>query len=159
MSSLRVLPTPASVGYVRAVLRDDLAVLPEPVREEVALIATELLGNAVRHARALDDGQLSIAWGVGENGVEIAVTDGGAPTRPVVAEPGPTDTSGRGLSIVATLAARWGVEQHYSSTTVWAVVPLTDRDWIDRELNSRDSTRLKSRESIRIDGEAAARSL
>jgi hypothetical protein len=139
---LRVLPTPASVGYVRAVLRDDLAVLPEPVREEVALIATELLGNAVRHARALDDGQLSIAWGVGDHG-----------------EPGPTDTSGRGLSIVATLAARWGVEQHDSSTTVWAVVPLTDRDWIDRELNSRDSTRLKSRESIRIDGEAAARSL
>ena len=44
MISLRVTPTPPSVGYVRAVLRDDLAVLPEPVREEVALVATELLG-------------------------------------------------------------------------------------------------------------------
>jgi len=146
-----VSPNPASVGYVRAVLRDDLAVLPEPVREEVALIATELLGNAVLHARALDDGQLSIAWGVGEHGVEIAVTDGGAPTHPIVAEPGSTDTSGRGLSIVATLAARWGVEQHDSSTTVWAVVPLTDREWIDRELNSR--------ESISLDGERVARPL
>ena len=144
-------PTPASVGYVRAVLRDDLAVLPEPVREEVALVASELLGNAVLHARALDDGQLSIAWGVGEYGVEVAVTDGGAPTRPVVAEPGSTDTSGRGLSIVATLAARWGVEQHDSSTTVWAVVPLTNRDWIDRELTSRDS--------IRVDSQVAARPL
>lgn len=122
-------PNPASVGYVRAVLRDDLAVLPEPVREEVALVASELLGNAVLHARALDDGQLSIAWGVGEYGVEVAVTDGGAPTHPVAAEPGATDTSGRGLSIVATLAARWGVEQHASSTTVWAVVPLTGREW------------------------------
>jgi hypothetical protein len=29
------------------------------------------------------------------------------------------------LSIVATLAARWGVEQHGSVTTVWAIVPLT----------------------------------
>ena len=144
-------PSPASVGYVRAVIRDDLAVLPEPVREEIALIATELLGNAVLHARALDDGQLSIAWGVGEYGVEVAVTDGGAPTRPVVAEPGSTDTSGRGLSIVATLAARWGVEQHDSSTTVWAVVPLTNRDWIDRELTSRDS--------IRVDSQLAARPL
>jgi serine/threonine-protein kinase RsbW len=156
VSSLRVAPNPASVGYVRAVLRDDLAVLPEPVREEVALIATELLGNAVLHARALDDGQLSIAWGVGEHGVEIAVTDGGAPTQPEVAEAGSVDTSGRGLSIVATLAARWGVEQHDSSTTVWAVIPLTDREWIDRELNSRESI---SRESMSLDGERVSRPL
>jgi len=144
-----VTANPASVGYVRAVLRDDLAVLPEPVREEVALIATELLGNAVLHARALDDGQLSIAWGVGEYGVEIAVTDGGAPTHPTVAEPGSEDTSGRGLSIVATLAARWGVEQHDSSTTVWAVIPLTEREWIDRELNSRESISLGSKVAAR----------
>lgn len=124
---------------MRAVLRDDLAVLPEPVREEVALIATELVGNAVLHARAMADGQLAIAWGVGEHGVEISVTDGGSPTQPAVAEPHATDTRGRGLSIVATLAARWGVEQHDSSTTVWAVIPLTNRRWIDRELNSRES--------------------
>lgn len=124
---------------MRAVLRDDLAVLPEPVREEVALIATELVGNAVLHARAMADGQLAIAWGVGEHGVEISVTDGGSPTQPAVAEPHATDTRGRGLSIVATLAARWGVEQHDSSTTVWAVIPLTNRQWIDRELNSRES--------------------
>jgi serine/threonine-protein kinase RsbW len=154
-----VKPTPASVGYVRAVLRDDLAVLPEPVREEVALVATELLGNAVLHARALDDGQLSIAWGVGEHGVEIAVTDGGATTQPAVAEAGSSDTSGRGLSIVATLASRWGVEQHDSSTTVWAVVPLTDREWIDRELNSRESITLDSRESISIASQAVGRPL
>jgi serine/threonine-protein kinase RsbW len=159
VSSLRVAPTPASVGYVRAVLRDDLAILPEPVREEVALIATELLGNAVLHARALEDGQLSIAWGVGEHGVEIAVTDGGATTQHAVAERGSSDTSGRGLSIVATLAARWGVEQHESSTTVWAVVPLTDREWIDRELNSRETITLEPRESISMASQAAARPL
>jgi len=125
VSSLRVAATPASVGYLRAVLRDDLAVLPEPVREEVALVASELLGNAVRHARALDDGQLTIAWGVGDYGVEIAVTDGGGPTIPVARDAGPTETRGRGLAIVANLAARWGVERRDSSTTVWAVVPFT----------------------------------
>lgn len=126
VSELRVAATPASLGYVRAVLRDDLAVLPEPVREEVALVATELLGNAVRHAQALDDGHLSIAWGVGEYGVEIAVTDGGGPTEPAAQQAGPTETRGRGLTIVESLAARWGVERHDSSTTVWAVVPFTD---------------------------------
>jgi serine/threonine-protein kinase RsbW len=124
VSSVRVAPTPSSVGYVRSMLRDDLAVLPEPVREEVALVASELLGNAMRHARALDDGRLVIDWGVGDQGVEIAVTDGGADTDPVVNDPGPMATRGRGLSIVVALAARWGVERRGSLTTVWAIVPL-----------------------------------
>lgn len=128
MSSVRIAANAASVGHLRAVIRDDLAVLSEPVREEVALVATELFGNAVRHARALDDGQLAVAWGIGEYGVEIAVTDGGGLTSPAVHDPGPTETSGRGLSIVAMLAARWGVEQRGSLTTVWAVVPFADRD-------------------------------
>jgi serine/threonine-protein kinase RsbW len=124
VSSVRVASTPASVGYVRAVLRHDLAVLPEPVREEVALVATELLGNAVRHAHALEDGLLAIDWGVGEHGVEIAVTDGGGPTTPVACDVGPTETQGRGLSIVQGLASRWGVERNGALTTVWAIVPM-----------------------------------
>src|SRR5471032_246731 len=103
---------PASAGYVRAVLRDDLAVLPEPVREEVALIATELLGNAVLHARALDDGQLAIAWGVGEHGVEISVTDGGSPTQPLVAE---TDSTERGV-VGSRSSRRWPLDGASSST-------------------------------------------
>jgi serine/threonine-protein kinase RsbW len=124
VSSVRVAATPASVGHLREILRDDLSVLPEPVREEVALVATELLGNAVRYARSLDDGQLAVEWGIGEYGVEIAVTDGGSATSPTARDPAPTETRGRGLSIVASLAARWGVEQNGGRTTVWAVVPF-----------------------------------
>lgn len=127
MGSVRVAPTPASVRTVRSVLRHDLAVLPEPVREDVALVATELLGNAMRHATSLNDGQLAVDWGVGETGVEIAVTDGGGPTEPVASEAAPTSTGGRGLSIVASLAAQWGVERDGVHTTVWAVVPVRER--------------------------------
>jgi len=127
VSSVRVEAAAKSLGYVREVIREDLAVLPEVVREDVALVATELLGNAVRHARSLDDGGVVIDWGVGEYGVEIAVTDGGAATVPTVHDPGPTDTQGRGLAIVATLSTRWGVERHGALTTVWAVVPFPGR--------------------------------
>jgi anti-sigma regulatory factor (Ser/Thr protein kinase) len=125
LGSVRVASTPESVRTVRSALRKDLAVLPEPVREDVALVATELLGNALRHAKSLPDGQLAVDWGMGELGVEIAVTDGGAATTPAVIEAGPTATGGRGLSIVESVAARWGVEQRGPLTTVWAVVPLT----------------------------------
>jgi two-component sensor histidine kinase len=98
--------------------------LPEPVREDVALVATELLGNAVRHAASLPDGRLAVDWGVGELGVEISVTDGGGATRPAVLEAALTSTGGRGLSIVESVATRWGVEQRGAQTTVWAVVPV-----------------------------------
>jgi len=124
LGSVRVAPTPASVGTVRSALREDLAVLPEPVREDVALVASELLGNAVRHAASLPDGQLAVDWGVGELGVEISVTDGGGSTLPAVRDAGPTSVSGRGLCIVESVAARWGVEHRGAQTTVWAVVPL-----------------------------------
>lgn len=124
MGSVRVAPTPASVRDVRSVLRKDLAVLPEPVREDVALVASELLGNALRHASSLGDGQLAVNWGLGDWGVEISVTDGGGATTPSMHEADPTATGGRGLSIVASVAARWGVEQHGTQTTVWAVVPV-----------------------------------
>jgi len=98
--------------------------LPEPVREDAALVASELLGNAMRHGSSLADGRLAISWEVDAAGVEIAVTDGGGPTIPTVEEPAPTEIGGRGLSIVATLAATWGVEKHGSETTVWAVIPV-----------------------------------
>lgn len=125
MGSVRVAPTAASVGSVRSALREDLAVLPEPVREDVALVATELLGNALRHASSLPDGQFAVDWGLGELGVEIAVTDGGGATTPGVLDAGPDATGGRGLTIVESVAARWGVEHHGAQTTVWAVVPVT----------------------------------
>lgn len=118
-------PTPASVRSVRSALRQDLAVLPEPVREDVALVASELLGNALRHASSLPDGQLAVDWGLGELGVEIAVTDGGGATSPAVLDAGPNETGGRGLSIVESVAARWGVERRGTQTTVWAVVPVS----------------------------------
>lgn len=124
MGSVRVAPTPSSVGTVRSALRKDLAVLPEAVREDVALVASELLGNAVRHAASLSDGQLAVDWGVGELGVEISVTDGGGATTPAVLDAAPTSIGGRGLSIVESVAARWGVERRGAQTTVWAVVPV-----------------------------------
>jgi serine/threonine-protein kinase RsbW len=124
VGSVRVAPLPASVGAVRSMLRDDLAVLPEPVREDVALVVSELLGNALRHARSLDDGRLAVDWALRDGAVEVAVTDGGGPTVPIVIEPAPTDIGGRGLSIVASVAARWGVEQHGQARTVWAIVPM-----------------------------------
>jgi serine/threonine-protein kinase RsbW len=116
-----IAPGPAQM---RMILREDLAVLPAEVTEDAAVVVTELLGNAIRHARSLDDGTFAVTWGVGELGLEISVTDGGSRSAPHVEDAAPTSTHGRGLSIVEHLTAQWGVEHHGSQTTVWAIVPV-----------------------------------
>jgi serine/threonine-protein kinase RsbW len=93
-------------------------------RDDARLVVSELVGNAVRHARPLADGTMRVTWTSRETGVDIAVTDGGALTTPERVEAGVSDLAGRGLSIVETLASRWWVESSRSRTTVHALVAL-----------------------------------
>jgi anti-sigma regulatory factor (Ser/Thr protein kinase) len=91
---------------------------------DAALIASELVGNAVRHATPLRSGQLAVSWSVDPDGYQISVTDGGVAgtTRPEIStrQASGHDTGGRGLQIVAELADDWGVAAQAGATTVWA---------------------------------------
>jgi anti-sigma regulatory factor (Ser/Thr protein kinase) len=91
---------------------------------DAALIASELVGNAVRHAAPLSSGQLAVNWSVNSDGYRISVTDGGVPgtARPAISarQAGSHDAHGRGLQIVAELADDWGVAAQAGATTVWA---------------------------------------
>jgi serine/threonine-protein kinase RsbW len=115
---------PSSAAVVRQRISDDLARagLPASLIDDVMLVATELLSNALRHARALPDDQLDVYWDVRHDAVSIKVTDGGGRHQPHVRHPGPAEPNGRGLSIVETLAEEWGVEEGGSTATVWATL-------------------------------------
>ena len=91
-------------------------------RDDARLVVSELVGNAVRHARPLADGTMHVTWGAGPTGLDIAVTDGGARTAPERVDASVSDLAGRGLAIVETLASRWWVESSRSRTTVHAVL-------------------------------------
>jgi serine/threonine-protein kinase RsbW len=93
-------------------------------REDARLVISELIGNAVRHARPLEDGTVQVRWVADERGLAISVTDGGARTTPERIDAGISDLSGRGLSIVEALATRWWVETARSRTTVHALLTL-----------------------------------
>jgi serine/threonine-protein kinase RsbW len=93
-------------------------------RDDARLVVSELVGNAVRHARPLADGTMQVAWVAGPTGLDIAVTDGGARTAPEKVDAGVSDLAGRGLAIVETLASRWWVESTRSRTTVHALLTL-----------------------------------
>jgi anti-sigma regulatory factor (Ser/Thr protein kinase) len=134
-SRVVLLPyTAASVGIARRRLVADLvsAGILEAVAADAAIVVSELISNALRHARPLHDatqadGALRVAWGLGADHVEVAVSDGGGETMPTLGNPVQSSTSGRGLGIVDRLCTRWGIRQgNEGEMTVWAEVPIPD---------------------------------
>jgi anti-sigma regulatory factor (Ser/Thr protein kinase) len=126
-STVALLPhAPSSVGQARHQLGADLRGhgVAEPAICDATLVLSELMSNAVRHARPLPGARIRVAWTLSAGAVELAVSDGGGPTRPRTERP-PSVSSlgGRGLGIVDHLSRRWGVRSRDLGTTVWAVLP------------------------------------
>jgi len=117
---------PASVALARKRLTADLdsAGVLQAAVGDVALVVSELLSNAIRHARPLPGASLQLAWAVDDGAVEVAVSDGGAPTRPQRAHASASVSAlgGRGLDIVEYLARTWGVRNDDAGLTVWAIL-------------------------------------
>jgi anti-sigma regulatory factor (Ser/Thr protein kinase) len=120
---------PASVGIARRSLTEELLAVGvgEPAITDAALIVSELLSNAIRHARPLPGSWLRVAWSLDAGSVEIAVSDGGSPTRPRQAHAPRSSLGGRGISIVQHLSRAWGVRDDDGALTVWAILAAPAR--------------------------------
>jgi anti-sigma regulatory factor (Ser/Thr protein kinase) len=91
--------------------------------EDARVIVSELVGNAVRHARPLPDGTIQVSWKADPHGIQLSVTDGGSSTRPHRVNASSSALAGRGMAIVDSLAYRWWIDQTHSRCTVNAVLP------------------------------------
>lgn len=123
VGALLVRHDPASAAHVRHQIAADLcshSVTPDSV-DDVVLVASELVGNAITHAAA--QGELDVAWDILGDSVIIRVSDS-SQELPKARQPDPTATSGRGLSIIAALADEWGVLDAACGKQVWARVPV-----------------------------------
>ena len=89
---------------------------------DAALVISELLSNAIRHATPLPGSTVRVAWTLNDDALRVAVSDAGGGPMPRVAQASPAAPGGRGLGIVETLSARWGVLRDDGETTVWAVL-------------------------------------
>ena len=123
VGTLLVRHDPASAAIVRREITADL-VAQSVTRDSVAdvvLVASELVGNAVTHCADTND--LDIAWDVQGNVVTVRVKDGSddQPSRRTATT---SATNGRGLAIVAAIAAEWGVQRADPGKQVWARVPV-----------------------------------
>ncbi|MCL3993323.1 ATP-binding protein [Streptomyces lavenduligriseus] len=107
-----------------------------PASDAVTLVVAELAANAVLHGRVPGrdfELRLSFDRAAGVVRVEVSDTHPGRPEPPGPETPcGPPDAEGgRGLLLVAAVAARWGVgERRGPGKTVWAEceVPPADAD-------------------------------
>ena len=124
--TLRVPFAASSVSVARQTMRTWL--VDSGVRREVVddarVIISELVGNSVRHAQPLPDGDIVVSWAVNDRGLQISVTDGGSGTRPRKVTASSSALAGRGMAIVETLADSWWADRTRTSSTVHAVLSL-----------------------------------
>jgi serine/threonine-protein kinase RsbW len=109
-----------SAGRVREALQvwlDHRGSAPRVV-EDARLIATELVGNAVRHASPLGNGTVLVRWEQEGSALALSVCDGGGSTEPEQVEAAPYDVDGRGLKIVDALSSKWWVDHTSQLHTV-----------------------------------------
>ncbi len=121
---LEIRPDPAEVGRARKWARSRLAGsgigADEPLAETLILLVSELVTNAVVHTGcpAVLRLQLEEPPGAAAGTVRLEVADACArPPVPRCAEG--DDTNGRGLSLVAGLADRWGWNAEGVGKRIW----------------------------------------
>ena len=81
--------------------------LADPVRDDVLLVVTELVTNAVRHAGGPRPLELSVACSDDE--VVVCVRDAGTGV-PLPRRAAADAETGRGLALIEAVASRWWVE-------------------------------------------------
>ncbi|WP_371544200.1 SpoIIE family protein phosphatase [Streptomyces sp. NBC_00554] len=119
----RLALEPIEAGRARAVVREQLhewglAALADPA----ALMAGELVTNAVRHARSRHIGLRLVR---GET--LLCEVDDDDHTLPTLLSAGPEDEFGRGLRVVSRLAREWGTSRTSAGKTVWFELTLPRR--------------------------------
>jgi anti-sigma regulatory factor (Ser/Thr protein kinase) len=102
----------------RAVLAGDGAV-PASEREDILLLVSELVANAVRHADVGPDRSLRVDLKRWPRRVRVEVDHPGRGFEHECTPPSPDEPGGWGLVLVDRIADRWGVTSGAGRTCVW----------------------------------------
>ena len=109
---------PSAATEARVDVTERLAArLAARVLEDVRLLVTELITNALRHGELTSGDRVSLKARVDDGVVRIEVRDPGNNGDVAPRQPGPRG-GGYGLFLVERLARRWGVDRR-DGTVVW----------------------------------------
>jgi anti-sigma regulatory factor (Ser/Thr protein kinase) len=117
--------SPASVGTARRFIEARAAAwsFPEPAGSQLVLIGSELVTNAVLHART----ELTLTMELHDGRVRISVKDR-SKAPPTLRHYQADALTGRGLGVVAALSDRWGISAAADGKVVWAEVAASGRN-------------------------------
>lgn len=94
-----------------------------PVTEDAELIVSELATNAIRHsASGQFGGCFTVAVHANHSRIWLGILDQGGQRAPHPLPPQSDEEGGRGLALVAALAASWGVTGDEQGRIVWATL-------------------------------------
>jgi anti-sigma regulatory factor (Ser/Thr protein kinase) len=111
-------PAPAAATEARAAVTERLAArVGARALDDVRLLVTELITNALRLGKLRPGDRVQLRARVDDRGVRIEVRDPGNDGDVMVRPPGPRG-GGYGLYLVERLAKRWGVDRR-DGTVVW----------------------------------------
>ena len=112
---------PESAAAARSLVRQALGA-DHPSAGDAALVVSELVGNAVAHTRSgQPGGTITVAVETSAQPPEVCirVRDAGGPDTPALAAATESSEHGRGLRIVAALAAEWGSQATETGRATW----------------------------------------
>jgi two-component sensor histidine kinase len=109
---LALEPRPESARLARRALASHG--LHEDVEHTVTLLATEIVGNAVRHADLRADQRIVFFARLSDDFARVEVADQGHGFDPETVQ-----TEGFGLRLMSKLASRWGVDCNDRGCRVW----------------------------------------
>jgi transcriptional regulator with XRE-family HTH domain len=115
----RLPSTVSSPGIARAALAATAVGIPIALYDDAALLVSELVTNSVKHSGSR---WIDLAIALGRDRLRIEVADQG--TQAVRPRPPDDDGGGWGLTFVAEIAHRWGVERRPDGKTVWVEFDL-----------------------------------
>jgi two-component sensor histidine kinase len=127
---LRVVlpPEPKAVGVARARVAGLEFAMPEGVANDITLLVSELVTNAVKFAGLSTDERIRLDIRCQSDRVEVMLHyqehNSFDPTVPVT----PGDTSGWGLFLVDRLADHWSIVQTNGELEAWFEVELPSRE-------------------------------
>jgi anti-sigma regulatory factor (Ser/Thr protein kinase) len=135
MFAVTLAPTPASALAARQAVEQLLGPAGGP-GSFVALVASELVTNAVLHARTAVGFSIAVAEDRHSAVVEVhdELPPGRQQLRPRRQDGLGWSIRGRGLALVSQLSTKWGVRPEGEGKTVWALVPLNDEPGLDQRI-------------------------
>lgn len=105
---------PRGRAWLRARLGDD-----HPALDDVLLLASELLTNAIRHSDSRHGGTVTLVAAAPPGVVHVVVIDAGSARPPRMGAGEDDGEGGRGLFLVEQLAGSWGIYDDSAGRAVW----------------------------------------